>query len=502
MKGVMIQGTASDVGKSFIVTALCRLFVNEGYKVTPFKSQNMSNNSYVTLDGKEIGRAQGIQAEAAKIEATVWMNPILLKPRSNLQSEVVYLGKAEQVLSGVGYRETFYEKGLAVIQSALTELQKEFDVVIIEGAGSPVEINLKDKELVNMKVAEIADVPVILVADIDRGGVFASIVGTLELLTEDERRRVKGVIINKFRGDIHLFEDGISWLEEKTGIPVLGVLPYIENHMIDGEDSLSIQNNGKSEGADLDIAVIQLPFISNYSDIEPFMLEEDVRVRWVKNAAEFGNPDAVIIPGTKSTIKDLQYIKQNGLVDRIYHHIEKAKPIIGICGGFQMLGKELIDEAGTDTGTLDSRKKGLNIIPAVTTFYQHKETVRTKGRFHPSTKLSLKREVEGYEVHLGRTEIENGCYFLELDNGQAEGYYDKGGKVIGTYIHHLFHNDELRNHWLNQIRESKGLPRRKVLETASLKAQKYDELANHVMSHLNWEQVLSIVNGRKQNEVD
>jgi len=501
MKGVMIQGTASDVGKSLIATALCRLFANDGYKVTPFKSQNMSNNSYVTLDGKEIGRAQGIQAEAAKSEATVWMNPILLKPRSDQQSEVVYLGKAEQVLSGVGYRETFYEKGIAVIKTALSKLQKEYELVVIEGAGSPVEINLKDKELVNMKVAEIADVPVILVADIDRGGVFASIVGTLELLTVEERRRVKGLIINKFRGDIHLFEDGIKWLEEKTGIPVLGVIPYINNHMIDGEDSLSIQNSLKSEVADLDIAVLHLPFISNYSDIEPLMLEEDVRVRWVKNASEFGNPDAVIIPGTKSTIKDLQYLKQNGLDDRIYNHIEKAKPIIGICGGFQMLGRELIDEAGTDTGTLDSRKKGLNIIPAVTTFYEHKETVRAKGRYHSSTKLSLKRKIEGYEIHLGRTEIENDCYFLVLDNGKAEGYFEREGKVIGTYMHHLFHNDEWRNHWLNQIRESKGLPRREVLETASLKAQKYDELANHIKSHLDWEQVISIVSGSQHHEV-
>lgn len=242
MKGIMIQGTASDVGKSLIVTALCRMFANDGVKVVPFKSQNMSNNSYVTKDGKEIGRAQGIQAEAAKIEATVWMNPILLKPRSNQDSEIVYLGKALKTLSGRGYRETFYEKGLEVIQKSLNQLSSEYELVVIEGAGSPVEINLKDRELVNMKVAELADVPVILVADIDRGGVFASIVGTIELFEPEERQRVAGIIINKFRGDISLFEDGIQWLEKKTGIPVLGVLPYVEKHMIDGEDSLSLSN--------------------------------------------------------------------------------------------------------------------------------------------------------------------------------------------------------------------------------------------------------------------
>ena len=283
MKGVMIQGTASDVGKSLIATALCRLFANEGLKVAPFKSQNMSNNSYVTSDGLEIGRAQGIQAEAAKIEATVWMNPILLKPRSDQESEIVLLGKAVETLSGKGYRETFYEKGLEVIHKALNQLSKEYELLILEGAGSPVEMNLKDRELVNMKIAELADVPVFLVADIDRGGIFASIVGTLELLTDEERKRVKGILINKFRGDINLFTDGVKWLEEKTGIPVLGVLPYVNNHMIDREDSLSINEfrRMKKKG-DLDIVVIQLPYSSNISDIEPFLYEEDVCLRFVQ----------------------------------------------------------------------------------------------------------------------------------------------------------------------------------------------------------------------------
>ena len=342
MKGVMIQGTASDVGKSLIVTALCRMFANEGVKVVPFKSQNMSNNSYVTKDGKEIGRAQGIQAEAAKIEADVWMNPILLKPRSNQDAEIVFLGRALKTLSGRRYRETFYEKGLDVIRESLEQLEKQYELVVIEGAGSPVEINLKDRELVNMKVAELADVPVVLVADIDRGGVFASIVGTLELLDPQERQRVVGVIINKFRGDISLFEDGIQWLEKKTGIPVLGVLPYVENHMIDAEDSLSLNNqfSNKKKG-NLDIAVIHLPFISNYTDIEPFLYEEDVSIRWVKHASEFGNPDAVIIPGTKSTLHDLNTLRDSGLDLLISSHIEKGGYVVGICGGYQILCEEI-----------------------------------------------------------------------------------------------------------------------------------------------------------------
>ncbi|KAB2328601.1 cobyric acid synthase [Cytobacillus depressus] len=239
MKGIMIQGTASDVGKSLITTALCRAFANEGFKVAPFKSQNMCNFSYITHNGKEIGRSQGIQAEAAKTSANEWMNPILLKPRPNQLSEVVLLGKSLETIPGKNYRELFYEKGIQTIETALENLAEDYDLLIMEGAGSPVEINLKDKELVNMKVAEMADVPVLLVADIERGGVFASIVGTLELLTAAERARVKGLIINKFRGDHHLFKDGVKWLEEKTGIPVLGVLPYVENHMIAEEDSLS-----------------------------------------------------------------------------------------------------------------------------------------------------------------------------------------------------------------------------------------------------------------------
>lgn len=243
MRGVMIQGTGSDVGKSIITTAFCRLFAREGEKVAPFKSQNMSNFSWKLANGNEISRAQAIQAEAAKVEASEWMNPILLKPTSEQTSKIILLGHAREILSGKEYRESFYEQGLQVIKESLRYLENHFDLVIMEGAGSPVEMNLKDRELVNMRVAELADVPVILVADIDRGGVFASIVGTLALLDEQERKRVKGILINKFRGDIRLFEDGVKWLENRTGIPVLGVLPFLENHGIEEEDSLSVQLN-------------------------------------------------------------------------------------------------------------------------------------------------------------------------------------------------------------------------------------------------------------------
>ncbi|WP_026575285.1 cobyric acid synthase [Bacillus sp. UNC438CL73TsuS30] len=495
MKGVMIQGTASDVGKSLVVTALCRILSNEGVKVAPFKSQNMSNNSYVTEDGKEIGRAQGIQAEAARTEATVWMNPILLKPRSQQDAEVVYLGKAIETFSGREYREKFYEKGLEVIQDSIKQLSKQFEVVVIEGAGSPVEINLKDRELVNMKVADLADVPVVLVADIDRGGVFASIIGTLELLEPEERKRVSGLIINKFRGDITLFEDGIRWLEVKTGIPVLGVLPYIDHHMIDGEDSLSIarQFSNQKQG-NIDIAVIHLPFISNYSDFEPFLYEEDVSIRWVKRGDEFGTPDAVIIPGTKSTIQDLKFIREQGLDVKIKNHFENGGITVGICGGYQILGEEMIDEAGSDTGVKNSMIQGLSIIPGKTIFYDEKETTRTQAVYHENTGFPKTLELKGYEIHLGRTFIRHkGCSFLRLAEGKEEGYFQNNGQIIGTYLHHLFHNDEWRNRWLNLIRKMKGLPPQEIRTIQEFKDQRFDSLASDMKRHLKWELLKELI---------
>ncbi|WP_312094757.1 cobyric acid synthase [Niallia sp.] len=501
MKGVMIQGTSSDVGKSLIVTALCRMLANEGKKVAPFKSQNMSNNSYVTVDGKEIGRAQGIQAEAARTEATVWMNPILLKPRSDLQSEVVLLGEASTTLSGRGYREQFYEEGIRVIQKSLDYLQSNYEMVMMEGAGSPVEINLKDRELVNMKVAKMADIPVILVADIDRGGVFASIIGTLALFSEAERSRVKGIIINKFRGDPALFEDGVQWLKEKTGIPVLGVLPFIHNHMIEGEDSLSIREKRLTTTNEvIDLAVVNNRYMSNFTDIEPFFLEDDVSIRLIDNGDDLGNPDAVIIPGTKSTIDDLKEMKRNGLALRLKSYYEQGGRVIGLCGGYQMLCTALMDPHGADTGIISEGIEGIGLIPAITTFEKKKETIRVEGSYHPSTKLALEK-VEGYEIHLGKTEYEPSaekCPFLLLDN-RDEGYYREDGRLIGTYMHHLFYNDAFRNTWLNQIRLQKGMEKRKALFIQEQKDKRFDALADEMKKHLDWGKILDILqNGDRQ----
>lgn len=499
MKGIMIQGTSSDAGKSFITTVFCRLLANEGVKVAPFKSQNMSNNSYVTVDGCEIGRAQGIQAEAANTVASVWMNPILLKPKSDQFSEIVLFGKSDRTLSGMSYREEFYEQGIQAIKLSLARLEEAYDAVVMEGAGSPVEMNLKDRELVNMKVAELADVPVILVADIERGGIFASIIGTFELLTPSERRRVRGIIINKFRGDIRLFEAGVAWIEERTGIPVLGVIPYIGGHMIEGEDSLSLADRfSVTKKAAIDLAVLKLPYISNYTDIEPFLYEEDVSIRWVEDAVSLGNPDALIIPGTKSTISDLRHLKKTGLAEKIINYYHSGGTIIGICGGFQMLCEELIDAEGADTGKKQTKEQGLSLIPAKTIFSVEKKTIRTKGTLHPETDLNRNVQLEGYEIHLGHSVwgMKDGqSPFLVLDTGEEEGYFIEKGRLIGTYMHHLFHNDEWRAIWLNRLREKRHLSEGK---TTFLKAEKFknlDDALEQIRPCLKWDKVKEIMNG-------
>ncbi|WP_261128900.1 cobyric acid synthase [Bacillus sp. Marseille-Q3570] len=487
MKGIMIQGTASDVGKSLLTTAICRLFANEGWRVAPFKSQNMSNNSYVTIHGEEIGRAQGIQAEAARTEASVWMNPILLKPRSDQQSEIILFGKSLETMSGRGYPNQFYEKGIEVIHSSLEYLEQHYDVLVIEGAGSPVEINLKSRDLVNMKVAEMADVPVVLVSDIDRGGIFASIIGTLELLTPEERKRVRGLIINKFRGDMNLFKDGIKWLEENTGVPVLGVIPYIEHHGIDAEDSLSLPNQiPRYQNREIDLVVLHLPYVSNYSDIEPFAFEPDVSIRWVRHGDEFGNPDAVIIPGTKSTINDLDYLKSVDIDRQVKDFAHKGGFLIGICGGYQMLGEHIIDEAGSDTGVIGKKVEGLDLISGQTVFHPVKDTNRVKGSILSRNKRG-QLLVEGYEIHLGiTTHPESEQSFIQLENGRTEGYCNEDGTIIGTYFHHLFHNDDWRNEWLNLIRKSKGLTLRAPIYAGHLKEERFDSLAERLKENLDW----------------
>jgi len=481
MRGIMIQGTSSDVGKSMLCTAFCRILSDQGVKVAPFKSQNMSNNSYVTILGEEMGRAQGVQAEAARTIATVDMNPILLKPESGMKSQVVLFGKKLETMDGMDYRAQFYEKGLQAINQALANLAKNFTHLVIEGAGSPAEMNLNDRELVNMTVAKRADVPVILVADIERGGVFASIVGTLALIPEKER--VKGLIVNKFRGDAKLFEDGVRFLESYTGIPVLGVIPYMDHHEIEQEDSLgvgAVQQKSVIKGA-IDLVVCKHPYVSNFTDIEPFLTEQDVSVRWVESVEEIGQPDILLLPGTKSTIADLRFWKKQGLDEKLKSLLGDTW-IVGLCGGFQMLAESLSDPHGYD-GVAVKAEAGFGLVPNMHVHFEKEKMVRRqKGivKFE-----ALEAQVSGYEIHHGRvTGIEQSL----IDCGDsAEGYYHE--RVIGTHLHGFFRDFRCRTAFLTMIRKQKNLP----LPVHEKSEDPFDRWATHVKNHLDWQKVTEIM---------
>ena len=364
-KSIMIQGTMSSAGKSLVAAGLCRVFRQDGYTVAPFKSQNMALNSYVTAEGLEMGRAQVMQAEAAGAEPSVLMNPILLKPTSDVGSQIIVNGEVRAVMDARGYFA--YKKTLVPdILAAYQKLSAAYDIVVIEGAGSPAEINLKEHDIVNMGMARLADAPVLLVGDIDRGGVFAQLVGTLALLEDDERRRIKGLVINKFRGDKSLLTPGIRMLEERCGIPVVGTLPYLHIDL-DDEDSLTerFASGGGDAAGMIDIAVLQLPHISNFTDFVPLSAEAGVHLRYVKRVGELGHPDAVIVPGTKNTMDDLRWLRQNGMEAAVKKLAAAEVPVLGICGGFQMLGREIDDSAGAEAGGC---MQGMGLLPVKTVF--------------------------------------------------------------------------------------------------------------------------------------
>ena len=376
-KSIMIQGTMSNVGKSLLTAGLCRIFKQDGFKVAPFKSQNMALNSFITEDGLEMGRAQVMQAEAAGVKPSVLMNPVLLKPTNDVGSQVIVNG---EVLGVMPAREYFkYKRNLIPgVMKAYNQLSKENDIIVIEGAGSPAEINLKtDDDFVNMGMAKLADAPVLLVGDIDRGGVFAQLIGTVDLLDEDERNRIKGLIINKFRGDKTILEPGVAMIEERAKIPVVGVTPYI-NIQVDDEDSLSSRLEDHREVKFIDIAVIRLPRISNFTDFNPFEMVEGVSLRYVKHAGELGNPDMVILPGTKNTMEDLLWMRQNGLEASILKLAKTGTVIFGICGGYQMLGEHLSDPDGVEAG---GEIRGMGLLPMETVFAGQKTRTRMIGAF-------------------------------------------------------------------------------------------------------------------------
>ncbi|MGD8189563.1 cobyric acid synthase [Brevibacillus ginsengisoli] len=485
----MVQGTSSDAGKSVFVTALCRIFAQEGYRTAPFKSQNMANNSYVTPDGKEIGRAQGVQAEASGIMATTDMNPILIKPSRDHEAQIVVHGVPYQSMQAKAYRSDFFDTGLQVITEAYQRLASTYEIVVIEGAGSPAEINLNDRELVNMRVARLTDAPVILIADIERGGVFASLVGTLQLFDESDRKRVIGVVINRFRGDLSLLIPGLEWFESYTGVPVLGVIPFLPDLWIDAEDSLVLHKYERQISIEkaIDIAVIKYPRISNFTDVDPFLVEPDCQIRYVTRGEELGTPDVLILPGSKNTLEDLLFLRQQGLEQAIVRlHTAGSTTIIGLCGGYQMLGQAVLDPHQVESPQL--RIEGLGLIPAITTLEQTKTTVLSQGHMEVEGK---QLDLTGYEIHMGQTFYPDGNPhpFIQME-GKVDGYFDRANKLVGSYFHDLFHNDSFRHFLLETIRASKGLePLPERPSFLKIREDGFNYLAEQVGIHVQIERI-------------
>jgi adenosylcobyric acid synthase len=460
---LMVQGTASGVGKSLLAAAFCRIFARAGYRVAPFKSQNMALNAAVTLEGGEIGRAQAAQAAAAGIEPTVDMNPILLKPEPGYRSQVVVRGHAVTRVTWPEYQRMQREL-LPIVAESLARLRQTWDLVIIEGAGSPAEINLRDSDIVNMTIARMADAPVLLVGDIDRGGVFAALLGTLGLLDPVDRARVGGLLVNRFRGDATVLAPGLIELSTRAGVPVLGVVPYLEAGLVPSEDSLDLDEPSRwgTPGA-LDIAVVRLPLISNFDDFEPLAQEPGVHVRFVLAADEILGADVVILPGSKGTVSDLQWLVATGLAQAIRRAAADGRPIVGVCGGYQMLGEVVHDPDHVESDARSTRALGL--LAVVTTFAPQKRTVRVRARVAGTSGLfsgAAGSEVLAYEIHAGRSRASSPSPFTILERGNrpvhdADGTVSEAGNVVGTYLHGLFANDSLRRAFLRALAARKGV---------------------------------------------
>lgn len=494
-KTLMIQGTSSSVGKSVLVAALCRIFRQDGQRVAPFKAQNMALNSYVTASSGEIGRAQVVQAEAAGIAPTVDMNPVLLKPQAGSGSQLIVHGKVEGAYSA----QEYYRRTPGLLKAVTASLQRlgnEYDIIVIEGAGSPAEINLKEREIVNMRIAHLAAAPVLLAGDIDRGGVFAAFVGTLELLTPEEREFVKGFIVNKFRGDRKLLEPGLRMLEERTARPVLGVVPYFRDIRIAQEDSVYLDERRENSGGDLTAAVIRLPHISNYDDFDP-LEEAGAVVRYVSRPNELGEPHLIILPGTKSTVSDLNFLRQSGLAEAILHRAKKGIPVIGICGGYQMLGRAIADPSGVESESAEVA--GLGLLTVSTVFAPEKATRQVRGRVCAGRGLLAGLEgtaISGYEIHMGETTGDGDDLVLRITDSPSAASYGDGaasadGLVCGSYLHGLFHNPVFLGGLLGNIRRHFGLPEREGEAVSS--EQQYDRLAKLVRNSLDMVQIYRLL---------
>jgi adenosylcobyric acid synthase len=486
-KVLMVQGTASSVGKSLLVAALCRIFHQEGYRVAPFKAQNMALNSAVTPDGLEIGRSTAVQADAAGIASSVDMNPILLKPEGDARSQLVLLGRPDRSMAARDY----YDRKAAlwsVVVGALERLRAACDLVILEGAGSPAEVNLRATDIVNMRVAHHAQAPVLLVGDIDRGGVFAALVGTLELLEPADRTLVQGLIINKFRGDLGLLQPGLDFLAQRSGKPVLGVIPYVPRLRIAEEDSVALEGAiAPGHGGPLEVVVARLPHIANFDDFDLLAAEPALHLRYVDAPEQVGAPDLLILPGSKSTVADLRDLRTSGLADRITALVQAGTPILGICAGYQMLGQRILDPLGVESPAAETA--GLGLLPATTTFHPEKRTRRVQARATSPAGCfgRLTTTIAGYEIHMGTTEALGPPLFSVAVDGEAahpDGCQNATGTIAGCYLHGLFEAPAARRALIDWLAARRGL---QLPDSAALPSREaeYDRLAAAVRANLD-----------------
>lgn len=510
-RALMVQGTASTVGKSTLVTGLCRVFAQDGWRVAPFKAQNMALNSFVTRSGGEIGRAQAVQAEAAGIEPTVDMNPILLKPEGNSRSQVIVLGRPLAAMEARNYYRS--RAGLfTVVQQALARLQSEYDLIVIEGAGSPVELNLVHNDLVNMRIAHLAEAPVLLVGDIDRGGIFASLLGTLMLLQPQDQARVKGLVVNKFRGDLSLWQEGERLLAERSGIPVLGTIPFFKDIFIAEEDSVALDNGTAAilhphhnlQHNQLEIVVVRLPYLSNYDEFDALAALPEVRLRFAASLAEFPpQPDLIILPGTKNTLSDLAWLWRQGLAQRIRQLAKDGCAVLGICGGYQMLGERLSDFLGSEAqaGTVES---GLDLLP-VETFFEslsEKTTLQCQAQIDAAAAYGLfihlnEQNFQSYQIHLGRTvatrkDDRAGRSAFKTSLSGIDGWLSADGWCAGCYLHGLFENDAFRQGIVDALAKRHSIEQVSSGSPGFNRQTEYDKLAAVLRAHLDIPQIKAL----------
>jgi adenosylcobyric acid synthase len=506
-KALMVLGTGSHVGKSLLAAALCRILVDEGFRVAPFKAQNMALNSAATPEGLEIGRAQAMQAEAARVAPSVEMNPILIKPSSDTTAQYVVQGKVWRGLSAADYFNNHLQTLFPIAVESYRRLAAQYDIVVLEGAGSPAEINLKDRDIVNLRMAKVAGAACLLVGDIDRGGVFASLYGTLALLEEEERAMVRGWLVNKFRGDESLLAPGLRMFEERVGAPCVGVIHYLPEVGLDEEDGVAMEDRktpsnawrDESEGADrrLRVGVIALPYLSNFTDFDALAAEPSIALAYLSRADEVAQCDLLVVPGTKQTIQDMRWLQERGFVRAIREHAGRRRPLVGVCGGMQMLGREITDEGGLEGG---GSTGGLELLPIRTRLRGEKVTRRADGRLLRPRLFGQLMDcyaARGYEIHIGATEYEPDAEpLLRLRREgstdlTADGAVSADGLVIGTYLHGIFDDDGFRHAFIHAARASSGLARPKELKNIRAEREaRFDRLAAHVRGALDLKTIL------------